>query len=139
MVPAEDGQTLPGVLGQIATVAGEEAALAIARSRGGTRVYIPPHPDAEHWMSRLVGVCAARAIAAHLTMGAGGFRIDLPAGPAGHLGKKRVQVDAMIRAGRSERDIALSTGYTARGVRKRKAALNAPRDTRQGEFFSNDD
>lgn len=136
--PLHEGK-LPGVLGEIARVAGEAAALAIARARGGTRVYIPPEPPAEHWMSRLVGVGAARAIAAHLTMGAGGYRVDLPAGPEGHLGKQRAKADALIRAGGSERDIALATGYTERTVRRRKAKLNAPRDTRQRDFFSNDD
>lgn len=130
---------LPGVLAEIAAVAGDDAALAIARARGGTRVYIPPHPNSEHWMSRLVGEAAARAIADRLTMGAAGLRVDLPTGPAGKVNHQRAEADAMIRAGRSERDIALATGYTARTVRRRRAALNAPRDTRQGDFFSNDD
>tara|TARA_R110002124_G_scaffold121845_1_gene280205 strand:- start:1044 stop:1190 length:147 start_codon:yes stop_codon:yes gene_type:complete len=37
--------------------------------------------------------------------------------------RKRATVDRMIIAGRSERDIALATGYTTRQVRRRRARL----------------
>lgn len=130
---------LPGILGEIADVAGEAAALAIAKARGGTEIYIPPVPAPDHWMSKLVGSTAARAIADHLTCGVGGLRVELPTGPAGHAAQARAQVDAMIREGRSERDIALTTGYTARTVRRRRAQLGKPADTRQGDLFSDND
>lgn len=136
---AERSALLPGVLGEIADIAGEHAALAIARARGGTRVYIPPEPAADHWISELVGQKAARAIAARLTMGAGGLRITLPTGGAGSAAKQRAEVDRLLELGRSTRDIALETGYTTRSVERRRAAMNAPRDTRQGQLFSNDD
>jgi hypothetical protein len=42
----------------------------------------------------------------------------------------RAKVDRMIDDGRSERDIALATGYTIRGVRRRKA-MRKPGDDRQ--------
>ena len=38
---------LTGVLGEIAEVAGVEAALAIAKVRGGTQIYVPPLPGAD--------------------------------------------------------------------------------------------
>lgn len=126
---------LPGALGEIASVAGEEAALAIAQARGGTEVYIPPKPDRDHWISQLVGHEAALAIADHLTCGLPGLRVELPTGPMGHAARKRAEVDAMIRDGRSERDIALATGYTIRGVRRRRAMIGNPQDSRQLDMF----
>lgn len=124
-------QLLPGVLGEIAEVAGDDAALAIAKVRGGTEIYVPPNPGPDHWISRLVGLDKARAIADLLTCGVGPRRVELPLGPRGHQHSKRAQVDALIREGMSERDIALRTGYSIRGVRKRVAAIGRPPDMRQ--------
>jgi len=125
---------LPGVLGDIARVAGEEAALAIARKFGGTRVYFPAEPAADHWLSKLVGHETALAIGDHLTGGfVGGARIDLPSGAFGHQESVRARVDRMIGEGASVRDIALATRYTERAVHKRKAKL---RDDRQDDLFS---
>jgi hypothetical protein len=109
---------LPGILAEIADIAGEDAALAVAAARGGTQVYIPPSPDRDHWLSRLVGQQAARAIADRLTCGVGGMRVDLPLGPKGARGAAAGQGRPDDRDNRSERDIALATGYTIRGVRR---------------------
>lgn len=124
---------LPGVLGDIARASSVEAALSIAQKVGGTRVYFPGEPSPNHWLSQLVGHDAAKAIGEELTGGfVGGARIDVPLGPAGHQETARAKVDRMIEEGASERDIALATRYTDRGVRKRKAML---RDDRQSDFF----
>lgn len=120
---------LPGVLGRIAQVAGEDAALAIARARGGTQVYFPPDPAPGHWLCHLIGLDRAKRVCDELTCGVGPLRVDIPVGPAGRAAQGRVMVDSMLREGRSERDIALATGYTARGVRKRGAALKSEQDT----------
>lgn len=132
---------LPGVLAQIAAVAGEEAALAIARARGGTQIYVPPAPGPDHWLSQLVGSEAASAIGEALADGHAGVRIDLPLGPTGAVARqaaaRNAQMDAMIAAGRSERDIALATGYTVRSVRRRIARVGRPVDDRQLGLFSN--
>lgn len=133
--PAFDPARLPGVLGEIADVAGEEAALTIAKYRGGTQVYIPPEPDLDHWLCRLVGRDAARAICEQLTCGVGPRRVDLPLGPTGHVAKVRATVDRMIREDRSERDISLATGYTIRAVRRRRAMLGITIDDPQGSLF----
>jgi hypothetical protein len=121
---------LPGILAEIADVAGEDAALAVAAARGGTQIYIPPAPGRDHWLSRLLGQQAALAIADRLTCGVGGMRVDLPLGPKGAAARLRAKVDRMIDDGRSERDIALATGYSARSIRKRKAKRR-PGDDRQ--------
>ena len=131
----EQAAPLTGVLKDIARVAGEEAALKIAHARGGTEIYLPPKPGADHWLSELVGQELAQAIADDLTCGISGMRVELPIGPRSFAVKPRAEVDRMIRAGMSERDIALATGYTNRGVRKRRAKLGEVRDTRQGNLF----
>lgn len=131
-IPADP---LPQVLADIAMIAGEEAARRVAGAVGGTRVYIPPQPGPDHWLSKLVGIDAARKIADHFTAGVGPLRIDIPLGDTGFIASQQARIDAMIVAGRSERDIALACGYTGRGVRKRKARLAALRDSRQGDLF----
>lgn len=127
---------LPGTLAEIAAVAGEDAALAIAAARGGTQIYIPPQPERDHWLSRLVGHKAALAIADRLTCGVGPIRIELPLGPKGAAARLRAKVDRLIAEGElSERDIARATGYTIRGVRRRRARLGTKPDDRQPSLF----
>lgn len=128
--------SLPGILAEIADAAGEDAALALARALGGTQIYVPPSPGADHWLSELVGHGQALAIADRLTGGIGiGRRVDLPLGPRGHAETQRSKVDDMIRRGCSERDIALATGYSVRGVRRRRARIGSPADSRQLTFL----
>lgn len=113
---------LPGVLAQIAEIAGEDAAIAIARARGGTQIYLPPAPKADHWLSELIGHEAALAVADQLT---GGFpmRLDVPCGPTNAAAQVRAVVDRMLSEGRSETEIARETGYSARGIRRRRAMM----------------
>lgn len=118
---------LPGVLGEIAAVAGEDAAIRIAQARGGTQVYIPPEPASDHWLCRLIGHEKALRVCDLLTCGVGGTRIDLPLGPRGHEARMRAKVDAMLAEDCSERDIALATGYSIRGIRMRRAKMGADR------------
>ncbi|MEL6487556.1 MAG: hypothetical protein AAFQ13_10500 [Pseudomonadota bacterium] len=120
-----------GCLADIARVAGDEAALTIGRALGGTQVYFPSAPAADHWLSQMVGHEAAVAIGEELTAGIGGIRIDVPVGQFGHAESLRAKVDRMIAEGKSERDIALTTRYTTRGVRKRRALLRE----RQPDLF----
>lgn len=126
---------LPPLLAEIAEVAGEEAALALAQAYGGVRIYIPPTVDADHWISKLIGHEAALRVCDRLTAGLAGRRVDLPLGPTGNNATFRAMqahADRMIIAGRSERDIAMATGYTTRQVRRRRAAI---RDDRQMNLF----
>lgn len=123
--------SLPGVLAEIAEVAGEDAALAIADARGGTEVYIPPLPADDHWLSALIGADSARAVAERLTQGVGGRRLELPLGPSGHAARMRALVDQMLLENRSERDIAIATRYSIRGIRRRRARLGQQIDDDQ--------
>lgn len=130
---------LPQVLADIAMIAGEDAARRVAGSVGGTRVYIPPRPAADHWLVKLVGLDAAQRIADHFTGGFGGIRIDIPLADTGFIARQQAKADAMILGGRSERDIAIECGYTIRTIRRRRAALKKAgvriRDARQGDLF----
>lgn len=127
---------LPGLLAQIAEVAGEPAALAIAHAVGGTRIYMPPVPEPGHWLSELIGHEAALKVADAITCGLPGARVDVPTGPTGiaatTMASARAKMDRMIAEGRSERDIVLATRYTARRIRQRKAEI---RDDRQMKLF----
>lgn len=126
---------LPQVLADIARIAGAEAARRVALAVGGTRVYIPPIPGPDHWLTKLVGHAAARKIADHFTAGIGGARVDIPLGDTGFIASQQARIDAMILAGRSERDIALACGYTGRTVRRRRARLKELDDSLQGKLL----
>ena len=53
---------LPGILGEIADVAGIPAALAIADEVGGTRINIPARAGDDHWLVKTVGREAAETV-----------------------------------------------------------------------------
>ena len=126
---------LPAVLAEIAEVAGLEAALALAGARGGTEIYVPPAVEPDHWLVEATGRAAAEAICRHFAGNGHGCRLEIPLGPKGAAARLRRQVDRMIAAGKSEREIALATGYSGRGVRLRKARDRARRESDQGSLF----
>lgn len=65
---------LPGVLGEIARLTTVEVAVAVAKSWGGTRLYLPHEPKADHQLAKVVGLKPARVICRKL----GGRRHDIP-------------------------------------------------------------
>lgn len=63
-------ERFPGVLGEIAEVAGEEAALKLGAAYGGTRVRFPGHIKSDdHWLVTCVGRPAADAICDYFRQG----------------------------------------------------------------------
>lgn len=130
---------LPGILAEIADVAGEEAALAVARVRGGTQIYIPPIPANDHWLCQLIGPEEAAAVCDRLTAGVGSRRADVPMGEFSAYraeSRNRYQLmDQMIAAQKSEREITIATGYTSRAIRRRRAKIGNPADERQISLF----
>lgn len=130
---------LPGILAEIADVAGEEAALAVARVRGGTQIYIPPKPANDHWLCKLIGQEEAAAVCDKLTAGVGSRRADVPMAQfSAYRAESRNRyavMDQMIAAQKSEREITLATGYTSRAIRRRRAKLGNPADDRQIPLF----
>ena len=76
---------LPGVLARIAEAAGQQAALTLAREVGGTEISIPSRPRARSPLAKMIGLDAARAIAAHVGHG----RVLIPmAGLKGQAGRR---------------------------------------------------
>lgn len=121
--------SLPPTLAEIADLIGSDKALAIARERGGTRVYIPAHAIDDHWLVDIVGRDAADQLCAAFAR----QYLEIPLGPRSAIGKIRADVDRMIEEGHSERKIALATGYSIRGVRKRRGRRRD--DPRQRSLF----
>ncbi len=115
-----DHLLLPGVLAEIASIAGESAAVAVARARGGTRAYIPGEDGLRdgHWLVAAVGMEAARAIARRL----GGGDVDVPLGPyAGSRARIHQAIREGLRSGQSEAAIARMAGVADRTVRRHKS------------------
>lgn len=125
---------LPQILKEIADVAGLEAAIEIARVRGGMEVYIPAKADCNHWLVRSVGEEAAKLICDHFTMNGGGMRINIPFGPVHRNAVLRRRVDKMIKEGKSAGEIVRATGYTERGVFYRRAALKQSGEAQQDQI-----
>lgn len=130
---------LPLVLAEIADVAGLDAALCLAKARGGTRVYIPSFAPDDHWLVQTVGREAADAICSHFTFNVDGVarhgtKVMIPFGPRGSIAEVRATVDRMIAAGNSIREVALATGITSRSVERRKARIR-DRDGRQARLL----
>lgn len=127
--------SLPGILSEIAEIAGEASAVAIADLRGGTQVYFPPVPGDDHWLCHLIGRDKALRVCDRLTCGLAGRRVDLPLGPTGAAARIRAKVDAMLGDDCSDRDIARATGYTTRGIQMRRKKLGIRRSDGQLSLF----
>lgn len=131
---------LPGVLAEIATVAGEAAAVAIAARAGGTRVYIPAKAGDDHWLVEAVGRAAADKVCKLFVVdGARGQRVDVPLAKGGAYRSLRraiaKRVHDLDKAGKSSREIARAVGLTQRGVHRHRAAHRGGDRGGQGSLF----
>lgn len=127
---------LPGVLAEIAAVAGEAAALKVAMAKGGTRAYFPSRPAAGHWLVEAVGIDAAAAICAHLVSDRGGLEIPVPLGPTGTRARTWRAIRQAIDAGATAAEAARIAGVDERTVRRhRNGHTGACRDSDQPELF----
>jgi hypothetical protein len=135
---------LPGVLEEIAEVAGEAAALAIAARHGGRRVYFPAVRKLldgyeSYWLVECVGIELARKICAHFEVDGRGQRIDIPL----HVGGSYRQfvrsvaqrVHALDREGKSSTEISQQLGLTQRTVHRHRARHGKPKNDKQGKLF----
>jgi DNA-binding NarL/FixJ family response regulator len=124
---------LPGILAEVAEVAGDEAALALARAAGGRSVYVPRPdnvPDG-HWLVLALGREAAMMVADLV----GGGDVAIPLGPTGRQHATRAEVDTLIGQGLSASRIAQRCGVTERTVERRRAALRAKANSSQLRLF----
>lgn len=124
---------LPGILGEIAEIAGEGAALQVAAAKGGLeKVHIPYaanlYPD--HWLVKAVGAEKAAKIAEAL---GGDAKVDIPLGPLGgsrHRAKHALK--KALGSGSSTASAARLAGVHQRTARRAKMAAQAePEETAQ--------
>lgn len=107
---------------QISEGAGLEAALGLARARGGLRISVPRNPRAAPWLAEAMG----EAGAALLCKLYGGELIDLPTDPvSGQTRNARARrLREAIREGAlSANEIAAMSSVSRRAVFYAKAAL----------------
>lgn len=132
---------LPGALADIAEIAGERAAQAIAVQRGGTEIYVPPHVGPDHWLVQLVGQEAADAICAHYrTVNADGVEVGMrhlaiPFAETHLLERARERCRQELLHGATARQAALRSGLSERSVYRAKARLRGARDPDQPDLF----
>lgn len=133
-----DSHGLPGVLGEIAEIAGLEAALAVAEKVGGSRAYIARRPDANHWLVRAVGAEAAIKIADYFTTGRTGVEIEFPIGPQGSYNAERRararKIAELTAKGLPTGQVARQAGITRRGVQLFNARRRKRGDDPQGDL-----
>jgi len=128
---------LPGILADIAEIAGNDAAYKIASAVGGTRVSIPPRAIEGHWLTELLGFPEADAICRGLATldpdgKLRGVRDEtIPKGPAAIMRAARRRAYEALECGKSARDAARISGLHERTIWRMKAKDNDG----QGELF----
>jgi len=107
---------------QIAEGAGLEAALGLARARGGLRISVPRNPRAAPWLTQAMGEQGAALLCSLY----GGELIDLPADPVSGNGQnarvRRIR-EALREGALSANEIASMAAVTRRAVFVNKAKL----------------
>ncbi|MGQ9370550.1 hypothetical protein [Azospirillum sp. A39] len=120
------GTPLPGILGELAATGHTGAALTLAKEWGGQRRYIPAEPRPGMEIVALVGIDAARALAAIC----GSREIEVPRA-AGLGSLKR----AILGEAGSANQVAQAVGCTRRYVLKVRALVEDDGDQAQGRLF----
>lgn len=120
---------LPHLLRQVAERAGMEAALQLARARGGRRLYVPETPT-PHFIGA-VGHGAAVALSELYP----NEYVVVPLGPTGACYNAARIADEAIARDLSTPEIARLSGLTERTIWRRKARRGRARETRQRGLF----
>lgn len=127
--PSFDG--LPGILQEIAEIAGIEVAMALADEVGGTRVDIPARAKPGDWLSKIVGHAAATKIAEHYRIvnadgrESGAYRVVIPLGPKSIMAKAKERLVRELEQGASPRVAARRAGMSERSAWRHLAKLKA--------------
>ncbi len=135
-------EKLPAVLGEIADLVGEVAALIIAAHRGGTRVYIPASVGDAHWLVALVGFDKAQVICKHFSIDSKrGQRIDIPLYTGGSYRQFIRAIAERIHQHEQDDDASSSTiarklGVAQRTVHRHRARHRGSRKSaKQGQLL----
>lgn len=116
------------LLNKIADIAGERAAVLLAKEKPGQQIYIPEIVTPEHWLAQLVGMEAAKALAVVY----GSRKIILPVALNSDQRRRATAIAELLDKGYSINAIVSITGVSRNTVRehaKRKT------DDRQGSLF----
>lgn len=130
--------TVPAQLWDIAEAAGTDAALAILKAHPGQEICIPLRAGKDHWLTREVGLEAARKICAHYRVRnadgreVGNVRVYVPQAGYGIVARAKQQLAEDLKGGVAVREAAARAGLSERTARKMLARM---RDDRQGELF----
>ncbi len=125
-------------------MAGNDAAFAIARAKGGIRVDIPAQSRPDHWLTELVGPELAERICNHFAVADAdgrrrGVRHEvIPCGPMALNRRARQQVADDIRAGKGVRDAAQRAGVHERTAWRVKKKMVSAGNEDQAELFSDE-
>ena len=111
---------LPGILAELAEVAGAEAAWALVAAKGGTTVYIPRAVPADHWLVEVVGREAAAKICKHFASLHAGTHIQLP---TTRVDQQRRRLIRALEAGASASQAALEAGMHERSAYRNRKRL----------------
>lgn len=119
---------LPGILGEIAEVAGKEAAWALAMSYGGSRIYIKADASPGYWLVELVGAEAASKICAHFKVGRSGAYLLIPQAKQTEQRRRLYQA---LADGMSADAAALAAGMHVRSAFRARKKLKEEDDDEQ--------
>ncbi|MEQ1697387.1 MAG: hypothetical protein ABL901_16265 [Hyphomicrobiaceae bacterium] len=133
IVPEGAYDGLPGLIAELAEVAGLNAALALATARGGNRIYIPAKAADDHWLVATVGRPAADKI---MTYYATGVELDLPRGPTGLRAETWRRLYRMLDEGCSSSQITRALGISRDMVKHHRAKLRTQAVTAQMSLFT---
>lgn len=122
-------QHLPHLLREVAEIAGIDAALQLARARGGRKLYVPEHPTSG--LVAEIGEAAADA----LTTLYGRDTVVVPLGPTGSAKVARRAVAEALGRGCSAAEAAVIGGVTTRTVHNIRRRRREAQNSRQGRLF----
>lgn len=111
----------PNIIDEIGAVIGTTAALRLLAIFGGTKLYVPETMREDHPIALGIGLEAAKRLSAIFAREG----LNLPDGEDFHRLQRVRRVAGLLRAGTSERDIAMFVGVSARQVRNYRVEAEA--------------
>lgn len=126
---AVETRYLPGILQEIEALIGLPATLALVRSYGGIRLYVPKHFDPDHPIVKLIGHEAAVKLFAEY----GGLpHFDIPKGEIAIKAARDKQIRAERLGGATHARLAVKNFLSERQIRN---ILGPEEDDRQVALF----
>jgi len=129
-VAVEDHRSGEGAmfLALVRAHAGNAGLARVLAYRGGSRIYLSGRLGPGHWLCRLLGLAAARAILTEFEVigrdgiTSCGFEIELPTHAVRRSEERKQVILHLLRKGLPTSEIASRLGLTERAIRLRRAA-----------------